>query len=121
LSSIINIKCIFQLYDLYIGEVGEQDGSADACPDEDVFCGGNTIVGSHCVNGKCVSNLVGQISVGVIFKCICDPGWKGQLCNTSKYFSLSNPGEVIPHGVEHLCTKKCGRRGRFFAGQCRSK
>jgi len=76
---------VLQMYDLHIGDVGEHSRTSDGCYAEDVVCG---LQGSyrraagHCgSNGACIGNLV-----NTNFQCICQPGWRGALCNTRKYF-----------------------------------
>lgn len=74
---------LLQLYDLHIGEVGAHSQTQDGCYTEDVVCGleGNyQREGGYCgTNGACVGSLV-----TTNFQCICQPGWRGALCNTRK-------------------------------------
>ncbi|XP_064640913.1 neural-cadherin-like isoform X2 [Lineus longissimus] len=66
-----------ELYDLHIGAIGEHLNTKDGCPDEAAKCGGK------CVNGKCVANLAGNLPNGKAFMCDCNPGFRGDFCNTA--------------------------------------
>ncbi len=69
---------IFQIYDLHIGDVGEQSatGSKDGCPVAEKTCADNCPINSTCV-GDLTGNAV----------CTCNPGLRGDRCDIGeKYF-----------------------------------
>jgi len=72
------------MYDLHVGEVGEHQATDDGCYVEDVTCGLKGTYqrkGGHCgANGACIGSLV-----TTDFRCVCQPGWRGALCNTREY------------------------------------
>lgn len=68
-----------KLYDLFIGNIGKQSNAEDGCYREDSVCGrtADNKFGYCGRNGKCVGSFIRSS-----FKCQCDPGWRGNQCQT---------------------------------------
>ncbi|CAD5116989.1 DgyrCDS5823 [Dimorphilus gyrociliatus] len=68
-----------KLYDLYIGDTGKQENAEDGCYREDSVCGrtAENELGYCGKNGKCVGSFIKSS-----FKCQCEPGWRGNQCQT---------------------------------------
>ena len=76
---------MLQLYDLHVGEVGEQRNAEDGCAAEDSSCGVSVTRKPHgdCgVNGACIGNFHGDA------QCVCKPGWRGLSCDIRKLYEL---------------------------------
>jgi len=80
--SLIAVDTVSQLYDLYVGEVGEQRNAADGCQAEEDSCGvsiPHKPYGDCGVNGACTGSFHGEA------RCVCKLGWRGTSCDIRKF------------------------------------
>ena len=82
----ISFKCgfLFQLYDLHVGQVGEQRNAEDGCQREESLCKpADSMLGPRCGNN---SSCIG--SFHSVVRCVCRPGWRGTHCSIRKLARL---------------------------------
>jgi len=90
--SFVMVDGLLQLYDLHVGNIGEQRNAADGCPAEDRSCGVSVPRKPHgvCgVNGACSGSVHGEA------RCICRPGWRGTSCDIRTFHLKYNSFTVL--------------------------
>ncbi|KAL3997557.1 Laminin G domain family protein [Acanthocheilonema viteae] len=84
-----------ELYDLGVPDYASEEHSQIGCQLTDGACGLNDISGPYCIHGECISDLVSNVP-----KCLCDPGYGGDRCDSLFKWVEFGPGSFVEYDVK---------------------